>query len=297
MKLTPLDIRHKQFKRGMRGYGDAEVDEFLDQVAEEFERVFKENIDLAERLETLQEQIGHYRTIEETLQKTLISAQQSAEEMKASAQKEAQLILRDAELRARDLVSDAERKARDTLNDAYTSKQTVEKETVVLRNTEADFRFKFRQMLEGFLAQVTEADSLHARAADFAKNAEMLKAAIDTELLPADGGEIEEIEEAAPAEPLVTPVGQAGVAGGRPWWEPPPVPSLEEPPPGSRAAQPFPPPPGPRREEGEDTEALTGPQPAVGLPDEEAAAEDAKNRDVAFLADVDETVGDNEFKW
>ena len=46
MKLTPLDIRHKEFKRGMRGYVDGEVDEFLDEVADEFERLFKENIEL-----------------------------------------------------------------------------------------------------------------------------------------------------------------------------------------------------------------------------------------------------------
>ena len=53
MKLTPLDIRHKEFKRGMRGYADVEVDEFLDQVADEYERLFKENIDLQDRVEAL----------------------------------------------------------------------------------------------------------------------------------------------------------------------------------------------------------------------------------------------------
>ena len=54
MKLTPLDIRHREFKRGMRGYHDAEVDEFLDEVADEYERLFKENIDLGERVESLE---------------------------------------------------------------------------------------------------------------------------------------------------------------------------------------------------------------------------------------------------
>ncbi len=81
MKLTPLDIRHKEFKRGMRGYADVEVDEFLDEVADEFERVFKDNIDLGERVETLESQVSSYRRIEETLQKTLVSAQVSADEL------------------------------------------------------------------------------------------------------------------------------------------------------------------------------------------------------------------------
>ncbi|MCE5191758.1 MAG: DivIVA domain-containing protein, partial [Actinomycetia bacterium] len=42
MKLTPLDIHHKEFGRSLRGYNEAEVDEFLDQVADELERLFKE---------------------------------------------------------------------------------------------------------------------------------------------------------------------------------------------------------------------------------------------------------------
>ena len=74
MKLTPLDIRHQEFKRGMRGYADEEVDEFLDEVADEYERLFKENIDLSERLESLEDKVKQYRRIEETLQKTLVSA-------------------------------------------------------------------------------------------------------------------------------------------------------------------------------------------------------------------------------
>ena len=67
MKLTPLDIRHKEFKRGMRGYADVEVDEFLDEVADEFERLFKESLDTKERIESLEEKVAGYQRIEETL--------------------------------------------------------------------------------------------------------------------------------------------------------------------------------------------------------------------------------------
>jgi DivIVA domain-containing protein len=57
MKLTPPDIRGKEFKRAMRGDIDGEVDAFLDEIADEFERFFKENIELTERGEALQERI------------------------------------------------------------------------------------------------------------------------------------------------------------------------------------------------------------------------------------------------
>ena len=138
----------------MRGYADVEVDEFLDEVADEYERLFKENIDLNERVESLQEKIAQYKRIEETLQKTLISAQASAEELKQNATKEAQLILRDAELKARQMV-----------NETYTEKQAIEQTMAKLRAAEQDFRFKFRQTARGLpqAARRGEPERGHAR--------------------------------------------------------------------------------------------------------------------------------------
>ncbi|HJW74628.1 MAG TPA: DivIVA domain-containing protein [Thermoleophilia bacterium] len=158
MKLTPLDIRHKDFKRGLRGYADSEVDEFLDEVADEFERLFKENIELSEQVESLQERVDQYRNLEETLQKTLVSAQKSAEELKVNAEKEAQLILREAEMKARQMV-----------NDSYADKQSVEKAIVVLRGTEEEFRFKFKALLQGYTKQVEELEERAKKARDEAQ--------------------------------------------------------------------------------------------------------------------------------
>ncbi|HOT23125.1 MAG TPA: DivIVA domain-containing protein [Thermoleophilia bacterium] len=220
MKLTPLDIRHKEFKRVMRGYADVEVDEFLDDVADEFERLFKENIDLTERVEGLDEKVGQYRRIEETLQKTLVSAQQSAEELKANATKESQLILRDAELKARQMVSDL-----------YTERQNLEKQIQALRGVEQDLRLRLRTMLQSFLKQLEEAPVVVADASvvdDFADRARAIKEAIareDTVVVPAGAAPSAEPEPAAPAEPepaapeedeatrLATVAGDAGDAG------------------------------------------------------------------------------------
>lgn len=171
MKLTPLDIRHKEFKRGMRGYADVEVDEFLDEVADEYERLFKENIDLHDRVESLEEKVTGYKRIEETLQKTLVNAQASAEEQKQNASKQAQLILQDAELKARQMA-----------NEAYSERQVIEQNIAKMRSAEQDFRFKFRQLLEGFLRQLQGAPGAESQpAADFAKQAEAIKEAIARE--------------------------------------------------------------------------------------------------------------------
>jgi cell division initiation protein len=270
MKLTPLDIRHKDFKRGMRGYVDSEVDEFLDEVADEFERLFKENIELAERCDTLQEKIDHYRTLEETLQKTLVSAQRSAEELKANSQKESQLILHEAELKARQMV-----------NESYADKQAIEKQMVVLRSSEEDFRFKFRSLLEGYLKQLVEIDRSAKKDAGVAKTADEVKKAMATERRavrpPAT--------EAPPARPAEVPVREAAAdAGTPPTPEAEPVPPLE--------AAPLPP---ARGEPAASAEAGGADEP-LPAPDGRALGATIGEPD-DLLADVESEVDDNEFKW
>ena len=61
MKLTPLDIHHKEFRHSLRGYSEEEVDAFLDEVADEFERLFKENIDLSEKIEAAEQHVRQYQ--------------------------------------------------------------------------------------------------------------------------------------------------------------------------------------------------------------------------------------------
>ena len=81
MKLTPLDIRGKEFKHTMRGYLGADVDDFLEQIAEEFERLFGANIALAEHCEEMEERLEQYQQLEQTLRNTLTVAQRGAEEL------------------------------------------------------------------------------------------------------------------------------------------------------------------------------------------------------------------------
>ena len=152
MKLTPLDIRHKEFRRSLRGYSDEEVDVFLDEVADEFERLFQENIDLKERNQRLDEQVAQYVLLKETLQKTLVSAQQQSDEMRANARKEAELILRDADLKSRDIV-----------NESYSEKQRVQQALIQLKQVEEDFRFKFRSLLEQHLNTLSKDDESEER--------------------------------------------------------------------------------------------------------------------------------------
>jgi cell division initiation protein len=146
MKVTPLDIRRKEFKRSVRGYSDEEVDLFLDEVADEFERVFQENVELQDRVRRQEEQLAGNAQMRDALEKTLISAQLQADQTRANAQKESELILRDAELKARGIV-----------NDSYGEVQRVQQALIQLKRLEEDFRFKFRSLLEGHLKLLEDA--------------------------------------------------------------------------------------------------------------------------------------------
>ncbi|MEJ8554991.1 DivIVA domain-containing protein [Tepidibacter sp. Z1-5] len=105
--ITPLDIENKEFRRALRGFKEEEVDEFLDEVKEDFEKLYKENIELKDKLSMITEQVNKYKNIEETLKNTLIVAQNTAEEVNTNAAKKAQLIIEEAEFKARKLIEEA----------------------------------------------------------------------------------------------------------------------------------------------------------------------------------------------
>jgi len=117
MTLTPLDIHNKEFNRSFRGYSEAEVDEFLDQVVKEFEALIRENAELKDRLDEVERVLERYRSIEETLNKTLLLAQQAAEDAKNRGEKEADLIRDRARMDAERVVDQAKERARQALED------------------------------------------------------------------------------------------------------------------------------------------------------------------------------------
>ncbi len=99
--LTPLEIENKKFSKKMvNGYNVEEVDEFLDLLTVDYERMYKENSEAKEKIEQLTSDLAHYKTIESTLQNTLMMAQTTAEEVKNVAKQQAEQIIADAQMSA-----------------------------------------------------------------------------------------------------------------------------------------------------------------------------------------------------
>lgn len=100
MRVTPLDIRKQEFKKGMRGLDADEVYAFLNTVAEEYEAVLSDNKNIREKLVALEERLNEYKSIETNLRNTLLTAEKLTQEAKENARREASLIVRQAEMEA-----------------------------------------------------------------------------------------------------------------------------------------------------------------------------------------------------
>ena len=99
--ITPLDIQNKEFKKSIRGYNETEVDEFLDEILKDFEKIYKENMELKDKILLLNEQLEKYNSLERTLKETLIVAQSTADEVIGAAKKKANSIIESANIEAK----------------------------------------------------------------------------------------------------------------------------------------------------------------------------------------------------
>ncbi|WP_102400888.1 DivIVA domain-containing protein [Haloimpatiens massiliensis] len=151
--ITPVDINNKEFKRCFRGYDVDDVDEFLDLIVEDYEKVYKENISLKEKLHLQNEKVEHYSKIEETIQNTLILAQNAAEQAKKAAQQEADLIIKNANDSSQRILDKAHNDVV-KINDDY---DTIKQEFLKFTN-------KFRNFMKSQL------DMFESLEKDFVKN-------------------------------------------------------------------------------------------------------------------------------
>ncbi|KNF08724.1 cell division initiation protein DivIVA [Gottschalkia purinilytica] len=143
--LTPLDIQNKEFSKGLRGYREAEVDSFLDEIILDYEKIYKENVELKDKISMLNDQVKHYSSLEQTLQKTLVVAQSAAEEVTANAKHKADLIVREAEENAKKVIDNSQ-------NEVLRIKNEYE----VIRKDMMLFKTRFKTLLK---SQIESIDS------------------------------------------------------------------------------------------------------------------------------------------
>lgn len=154
MALTPLDIHNKEFHVKLRGYDQDEVNDFLDQIIKDYELTLKENDRLTESLKQNQEKLKYFNDLKDSLNQSIIVAQEAADKVKANSQREAEIINREAQKQGQDIIDEANEKARQIVDEASTKAKKLAVETDDLRKQARIFRQKLQVMMESQLEVV-----------------------------------------------------------------------------------------------------------------------------------------------
>lgn len=107
MAYTPVELRHVALKKGLLGYRKESVDELLGEVASNFEDVWRERADLADRVEALEAELLRHRERENLLSNTLLAAERSAAESKEDAARKSEQLVAEAHAEARQITRSA----------------------------------------------------------------------------------------------------------------------------------------------------------------------------------------------
>ena len=136
MSLTPVEIRHVKLGRRLGGYDRPATDALLVRIAESFEDVWRERADLRDEIERLEGELARFRELEVLLRNTLVSAERSADELRAQAHREADVILDEARVKAREIGGGAE-----------SERERVRADIRRLKNVETQMRAEYRAFL------------------------------------------------------------------------------------------------------------------------------------------------------
>ena len=141
--IMPIDIDKKEFSRDKKGYNSREVDEFLDIIVADYEKVLNDNRSMAHKIKALEKQLEEAQKDDNAMVETLETAKKLMADISASAERRAELMMRDAELEAENLLLDAKVNVR-KLNDEHE----------MLSSKVRRLKSNFRKMLQAELARL-----------------------------------------------------------------------------------------------------------------------------------------------
>ncbi|WP_423189663.1 DivIVA domain-containing protein [Alkalibacterium sp. f15] len=154
MALTPMDIHNKEFPVRMRGYDQDEVNDYLDQIIKDYEMLLKQKKEMEKKFGLAEEKLANYDQMHDSLNKSILVAQEAADRLKLNADKEAEMIAKEANTKASNIKHEAENNADELLKDAVTKARKIELETEELRKQSRIFRQRLQLMIESQLELV-----------------------------------------------------------------------------------------------------------------------------------------------
>lgn len=191
--ITPMDIHNKTFSGQIRGYSKDEVNAFLEELASDYEKIYREHRTMEEEMDAIRTKLRNYEKMESTMSNTLIMAQETADNVKKNAHKEAELSVREAQNEAQKIVSDAEAARR--------------KMNADLLKAEGDMNLYIEKLLSNFKSALALIES-----AKSVKAPQTIQTPITTAAQPAQPAPEKQEEAPAEAAPAETAPAEESVA-------------------------------------------------------------------------------------
>lgn len=141
MRITPIEIRQKEFERSFRGYSKEDVEAYLNTLAAEWETLLAEQRQKDERIKSLEEELKQLREVEQGMYKALKNAEETGENVVSQAQQKAELNLKEAEMKAESIIKEARWQAKNIINDAEQEAKDKYKEGLAeVRELDRDYQ-------------------------------------------------------------------------------------------------------------------------------------------------------------
>lgn len=158
MGLTVEQINKQEFSTKMRGYNQNEVQQFMATVAQTVQELTEENHALKETVKADEGKLKYFSELKDSLNKSILVAQEAADKVKNNAKREADIMIREAQKQATDIVSEANEKANAVIEECTNSTRKLTTETNDLKKQTRIFRQRLQVMLESQLEVVKSND-------------------------------------------------------------------------------------------------------------------------------------------
>ena len=163
MPIRPIDVRRKEFRSGFRGYDANQVDDFLDAVADEFERAYADNSRMREEISGLRERLQQFEELEGSIRAALIHAEQAAEDLRRSSTREAEDLRQSASREADFTIREAKARAHQMLADSSARVERIQESYEAMQEAKRNFGNDFRHLLKTYMDMMENMEIVSAR--------------------------------------------------------------------------------------------------------------------------------------
>jgi cell division initiation protein len=163
MAIRPIDVRRKEFKSGFRGYEPNQVDDFLDAVADEFERNYTENQRMREEISSLRDRLQQFEDLEGSIRAALVHAEQASNDLRRAATQEAESIKQNAQREADFTIREAQSRSHQMLADSSARIERVQDSYDALQEAKRSFANDFRHLLKTYTDMMENMEVTSAR--------------------------------------------------------------------------------------------------------------------------------------